>query len=178
MSSSRLANFLRERNAVSAVEFALIAPVMIVIVFAVIELTDVYACYSKVQAMAAVIADLTSGDDEFSDDDRDNVFAAGRAVLYPYKSAGATIVVSSIVDNGKGSTRAVWSDANNAEPLANQSEVTLPSGVIIPKGSVIVATVTFQYIPPAIGDFIGKMTFAETVYAVPRSSAQVARIHN
>ena len=176
MKNSNILEWLRDNSAVTAVEFAFIAPVMIVIAFGVIVLSNAFDCYSKVQAMAATAADITSQNDEFSDTDRDNVFAASKSVLYPYGQSNAVIILSSIVDDGKGSTKVEWSDATDGNPIPYKTAVTLPSGVIAPGGSVIMANVSYTYTPPAISDIVGTLTFQETVYAVPRASAQVARV--
>jgi Flp pilus assembly protein TadG len=176
MKSIRLVRALADCRGVAAVEFAFIAPVMILVAFGVIELADVYSCYSKVQAMAATAADITSQDDEFSDSDRDNVFAASKTVLYPYNPSNAVIVISSVVDDGKGVTKVEWSDATDGNAIPYKTVVSLPPGIIASGGSVIMATITYSYTPPAISDFVGSMTFKEIVYAVPRGAAQVARI--
>lgn len=178
MKASRLLRALGNTDAVAAVEFAFIAPIMIMLTFAVIQFADVYECMSKVKAMAAAASDMVSQQKELTNSGKDDVFAAARPVLYPYDGSGAVIVLSSVVDDGKGHAKVVWSEANSGSALEAESSITPPAGILQPGGSVIVAQVTYSYSPPAITDFIGTLTFTETSYAVPRLSAQVARVRS
>ena len=178
MKPSRLLRSLANTDAVAAIEFAFIAPLLILLTFAVIQFADVFTCLSKVNAVAATASDMVSQQKELTNSGRDQVFAAARTVLYPYDSTGAVIVLTSIVDDGRGNARVEWSEANSGSAPAADSSVSPPDGILQPGGSVIMAQVTYSYIPPALTDFLGPMTFTETSYAVPRLTAQVARVRS
>jgi Flp pilus assembly protein TadG len=176
MKPSRLLRVLGNTDGIAAIEFAFIAPLMIVIAFAVIQFADMFECLSKVQTVAVTASDIVSQQEELTDNGRDDVFAAARSVLYPYDGTGAVIVVTSVVDDGRGNAKVAWSEANSGNALTPQSSVTPPDGVLQSGGSVIMTQVTYSYSPPAISDFVGTLSFTETSYAVPRLSAQVARV--
>ena len=178
MKVSKLLGGLGNTDGIAAIEFAFIAPIMIVLAFAVIQFSDVSQCLSKVQAVATTASDMVSQQKELTNSGRDEVFAAARTVLYPYDGSGAVIVLTSVVDDGRGHTKVEWSEANSGNALNEGSSFTPPDGILQPGGSVIVAQVTYSYSPPAISDFMGTMTFTETAYSVPRLSAQVARVRS
>jgi Flp pilus assembly protein TadG len=178
MKPSRFLRALGNTDAVAAVEFAFIAPILILMTFAIIQFADVYECLSKIKAVAATASDMVSQETELTNSGKDDIFAAARAVLYPHDGSSAVIVLTSVVDDGKGHAKVVWSEANNGSALDTGSSVTPPAGILQPGGSVIVAQVTYSYSPPAIADFVGPLTFTETYYAVPRLSAQVARVRS
>lgn len=172
-----LRNFARAQKGLAAVEFALIAPVMIMMFFGAVELTSAADCNARVSRVASTTADLVAQSTSVSSSDTTNIFNAAFAILYPYSSTPAKIVVSSLVDDGKGGATVAWSDATaNATPLAKGTTVTVPAGLITSGsgGSVILATISYNYVAPVTYFTGGSLTFSQTFYAKPRRSATVA----
>lgn len=86
-----LRDFARDRRGVSAVEFALVAPIMIVIFMGTIELPRAYATKQRLVRATRSMADLISRGSLASVDD---IYAAGRAVMYPTDASGSGIVLT------------------------------------------------------------------------------------
>ena len=170
-----LARFGAAREAFAAVEFALIAPFMIATYFGVTELCDAYAAGSKVTSVASTAADLVAQENAVCNAEMDDVFEALDAILFPYPAENMQIVVSSLIDAGNGTIRVAWSDGHNASPLAVNSLVTIPDGLVTAGGSVIFAEVTYNYESPAGHLIYGVRPISDKFYTHPRRAVQIAR---
>jgi len=160
----------------AAIEFALLAPVMIAMFFGVVEFSAAVDCRTRVTNMASTAADLVAQDTVISPADMTNVFAALNAIVFPFSSATSKIVISSIVDNGSGGGKVAWSDAQNGTPRTVGSAVTVPTGLIASGGSVILAEVTYTYTSSTTQFLTGPITMTNIFYARPRRSASVTHI--
>ena len=172
----RLAVMFRTSGGAAAIEFALLAPVMILMFFAVVELSAAVDCRTRVTNTASTAADLVAQETVVSSTDMANVFAALNAIVYPYPSAGSKIVITSIIDNGSGGGKVAWSDAQNGTPRTVGSAVTVPTGLITSGGSVILAEVTYTYTSSTTQFLTGPITMTNIFYARPRRSASVTHI--
>ncbi len=164
--------FLRDKKGLAAVEFALIAPVMVMMFYGATELSSAVDCNSRVSRVSSTVADLVAQETTVATTDTTNIFNAANAILYPYASANAKIVVSSLVaDATTGKVTVAWSDAQNTAkrttPPAN-----IPSGILPAGSSVIYAEVTYVF-TPAVSYFLGTVNLTNNFYAKPRRSVKV-----
>ncbi len=152
---------------VAAVEFAFIAPVLIAMFFGSIELTAAVTCNSRVTAVASTAADLVAQETTVSSSDMSNVFAALNEVLYPYASGPAQIIITSIVDNGRGGGTVAWSNAQNATARIVGSTMSVPTGLVVSGsgGSVILAEISYAYASPTTQVLTGTRTMTSSVSA-------------
>jgi Flp pilus assembly protein TadG len=171
----RLRHFLIAHDGMAAVEFALIAPVMILLFFGALEFAMALDCYTRVNNVAATTADLVAQSTSISSTDAANILNAANSILYPYASAGAKIVVSSLVDNGKGGATVAWSEAQNTAKRAQGSTVAVPAGLIVSGsgGSVILAEISYPYTPPTLVVLTGPLNMTDSFYSKPRRSLTV-----
>jgi Flp pilus assembly protein TadG len=161
----------------AAVEFAVIAPVMITMFFGVTEISDAYTAKTKLTAVASTAGDLVAQEKNICDSDMDDVFAAVSQVMSPYPINTLNVVVSSLIDNGNNQVKVAWSDAHNGSPRSVNTIVTIPSGLVTSGSgeSVIMAEVTYTYTPPSGHVLSTAMQFTDTFYLHPRKVAQVTR---
>jgi Flp pilus assembly protein TadG len=130
---------------VSAVEFALIAPVMILIYFGCIELSLLMRADRRVTATASSLGDLTARLTIATDADMQDLYDAAAVLMQPYPANAARMRITSVIDEGDGETIVGWSDAFNMSPYAVDSPISVPDGLVQSPGSVIVAEVQFDY---------------------------------
>jgi Flp pilus assembly protein TadG len=171
----RLQHFLKARDGLAAVEFALIAPVMIVLFFGALEFSMAIDCHTRVNNVAATTADLVAQSTVISSTDATNIFSAANSILYPYASAGAKIVVSSLVDDGKGAATVAWSEAQNTTKRTQGATVSVPAGLIVSGsgGSVILAEISYSYTSPTLVVLTGPVNMTGSFYSKPRRSLTV-----
>jgi Flp pilus assembly protein TadG len=162
---------LKDRSGLAAVEFALIAPVMIVMFYGAVELSSAVDCKARVTRAVSTVADLVSQETTISTADAANVFSAAGAILLPYASSNAKIVVSSLVTDDKGVVTVPWSEALNTTKRTT-APANIPTGVLPASSSVIYAEITYNF-TPAVTEFIGNFTLTNSFYAKPRRSSKV-----
>jgi Flp pilus assembly protein TadG len=170
-----LNRFARDKKGVAAIEFALIAPVIILIFFGLIELSEGTACRERVEGVASTTSDLVAQTNQISDTGVANVFAAANAIIYPYPT-GVTIVLTSLSDNGPGQGKVLWSDAQNGAAHTAGSILSVPTGVITTGGTVILSEVTYTYSSPSKFVLGSPVTMSSSFFSRPRRSAQVTRV--
>src|SRR5580698_5805594 len=74
-------------NAVAAIEFAMIVPIMLVMFFGTVEFSSAVAVDRKVTLIARTLSDLTSQSLSVADTDLTNFFTASNAIMTPYAAA-------------------------------------------------------------------------------------------
>lgn len=167
--------FAHANDGLAAIEFALIAPVMIVMFFGSVEMSAAFDCKSRVGRAAYTSADLIAQSKSVSSSDVTNAFTAANCVLYPFSSVNAHIVVSSLVDDGNGGTKVAWSSAQNATPRTVGSTVSPPPNLIVSGSgsSLILAEVTYSYTSPIAYFLKSGISLTDSFYARPRRSLTV-----
>jgi Flp pilus assembly protein TadG len=162
---------------VSAVEFAIIAPLMILIYFGCIELSFLMRMDRRVTSTSASLGDLTARLATVTDDDMAEMFAAAKVMMQPYDAEAGSMRISSIVDDGDGVTKVAWSDSYAMTALTEGSVVTVPAGIIPSPGSAIVAEVQFSYNSPFGYVLKTERTVADKFYLRPRRVTEISRTH-
>ncbi|WP_084420970.1 TadE/TadG family type IV pilus assembly protein [Henriciella litoralis] len=172
------ARLLRKANrGVSAIEFALIAPVMILIYFACIELSFMMVLDRKVTSSASALGDLVARASTVTDDDLSDIFEASRMIFQPNPIGDARLRVTSIYDDG-GTVRVAWSDAMNMSAYSDGQTIEVPDGLIPSGGSVILSEVEYDYESTLGYFFTTNKTLRDKFYLRPRRTDFVARIRD
>ena len=94
------AGLLRNERGSAAVEFAVIVPVMMTLLFGVIEFASAIAVDRKVTLVARTLSDLTSQSSCVTQTDLDSFNATGKSVMTPYPSTPlSTTITELLVDD-------------------------------------------------------------------------------
>ena len=171
----RLKQLWRDVRGISAVEFALIAPLMITLLLGSVELSDVMIADRKATSVASTTADLVAQAIQIDNSEITDIFTAATAIMNPYDASGVEVRITSV--NIETSTTEVgWSDAYNTTPYAPGSSFTLPTGLGLPGGSVVVGEVKYTH-NSVIGQFLGgPKEITDTFYMQPRRTLRVLRV--
>lgn len=177
MSILKLARlFRKDTRGMSAVEFALLLPVMMIMYLGAVEVASGLIAHRKATAVASTAADLTAQAVVLSNADVDDIFGASRAILAPYDSNGVEIILTSASDQGTGAIRVDWSEGFNTPPYATGSTIDVPPNLVFANGSVIIAEVRYIY-ASAMGRYLtGDRLMEDTFYARPRRTLLVSRV--
>ena len=170
-----IARLGRDRRGVSAVEFAILAPVMLTLFLGSVEATQGIAADRKVELTAHSLADLATQYTDINDLDMANILAAGSAILAPYPAAGLQEVVSEISVNSQGVGTVVWSDTLGGAALAVGSTVNVPTALAVPNSYLVLAQVKYSYNPTYGYVMTGAITLSDQSFMQPRESASIAR---
>lgn len=171
-----LRSLLRNEDGVSAVEFALIAPLMVVIFFGCIELSFMMRADRRVTATASSLGDLTSRLASVTDEDMRELYNAATVMMQPYQASETRMRITSIVDSGNGQKRVAWSDGYKMEPRVVNSVVPVPDGIVPQPGSVILTEIEYDYQSTFSVIIDTSLTMSDTFYLRPRRVSTIERI--
>ena len=163
-------------DGVSAVEFALIAPVLILIYLGAVELSFLMRVDRRVTSTSASLGDLTARLATVTDTDMTEMFAAAEVMMQPYSANDSRMRITSIVDAGDGTPKVVWSDAHNMSAYAPGDVVTVPAGIIPSPGSIILSEVEYDYTSTFGGMIDMSKTIHDQFYLRPRRVTSIARV--
>ena len=167
----------KDKSGLAAVEFAMLLPVMATLFFGVVELSLALTCRANVTNVASVTADLVAQESAMTGSDMTNVFNAANAMLYPYDTSVAKIIVSSVeydtATKSLSSGKVGWSCAKNATAQSTGTTVTLPTGLMTANSSVIVAEIVYNYTSPTTKFITGTKVMSNTFYTKPRRVAKI-----
>jgi Flp pilus assembly protein TadG len=161
-----------KRGAV-AVEFAFVAPMLILMYFGIAEFTDGMIVKRRVSHVASTVADLTSRVATVSSTDTGDIFEVGRTIINPLSTAPLRMRLTSISANSSGVARVDWSDASNWTTFTVNQTMTVPSGVISANQSIIRADVEYTYDSPVHYLVPTGLVMSQTYYLRPRISTSV-----
>jgi Flp pilus assembly protein TadG len=171
----RMARCLRDERGISAVEFALLLPLMVMLYLGGVEVSQGLTIDRKVTLVARTVADLAAQVSSISNADMTNILNASSTVLAPYSTTTAKVTLSQVSIDGNGKATITWSDTKNGTARAQGSVVTLPAALNVPNTSLIWGEVSYDY-KPVIGYVItGTMTLTDQIYMRPRLSDSVTR---
>lgn len=144
-----LRRFGSSRSGVSAVEFALVAPIMVLMFIGTIELPRAYGVSQKAHRATRAMADLISRSNLASVDD---IYAAGRAILAPYPGTDAKIILTMagvyLQKDGSYKAKVCSSTASKATPYKAQADLgTPPPSDTKDKARYVMAEMTLTYTP-------------------------------
>jgi Flp pilus assembly protein TadG len=156
----------------AAVEFALIIPIMLVLLFGTVEISNGVAVYRKVTLMAHTLSDLASQSVSVQDSDLTNFFAASTGIMTPYSTTPISQTITEIWINPTLQARVQWSSGAAAQ--AAGTVVTVPAKLAIANTYVIYSQVSYLY-TPAVGYVMSKagVTLSDFAYSRPRQSTCV-----
>jgi Flp pilus assembly protein TadG len=171
-----LRRFMRDRDGVSAVEFALILPFMLTLYLGGAELGDGLAVQFKATLAARTVSDLASQYITIDSSTMSEILGAASTVVTPYSPANMTVTISELTTtNSSGSATVTWS-ASSGTPRTAGATLTLPTALrTLPSGtSILWGEVTYPY-TPAMGYVItGTINMYEDTYFFPRMTSSVA----
>ncbi len=167
--------FSRSESGISAVEFALIAPLMAIIYFGCIELSLMMTLDRKVTGATATLGDLTARASSVTNDDLSDIFEATRMVMQPSDMSLADMRITSLKEDG-GDVKVAWSDKCGSMTAYNVDDpVTIPANLIPTNGTLIMAEIEYPYNSTIGFFFSGTKTLSDTFYLRPRRVDEITR---
>ena len=164
----------RDIRAVSAIEFALIFPILISLYMGVAEFSQGLSINRKVTQISSSVADLVSQEKTMGSSEISDIYLAAVQIILPYASGPLTIIVTSVSIDGDGNTNVDWSSSSPAGfARSTGSSVTLPNGLNEPNSGVVMTEVRYNYTSNLGKYIVGTITLEDEFYLAPRNSSTV-----
>ena len=184
-------NMLEDCSAIAATEFAVIVPLMLVMLFGTVEFSSGVAVDRKVTLIARTLSDLTSQAAPSSqnspyagvdDNALQNAFTSAIAIIQPYAQTPLNLQLSEIYVDSNLAAKIQWSKAAVIGGGATQATLTgssrspgndvtsmIPTALLVRKTYLILSEVKYLYTPLGIGYVMkSNITLSDVAYSRPR----------
>jgi Flp pilus assembly protein TadG len=174
--SRQVSSLRRDQKGVSAVEFAMLLPLMITLYLGAVEISQGVAIHRKVTLTARTVADLASQVTSINNADMTNMLTAASAVVAPYAANELKVTVSAVSIDANGIAKVAWSDTLNGTKRAVNSTVSLPAALNVPNSQLIWSEVHYNYVPTIGYVVTGALNLFDQIFMRPRLSETVNRV--
>jgi Flp pilus assembly protein TadG len=185
-----LASLKNDRRGAAALEFALIAPILLSLYLVTVEVSQGIESNKKISRVGSMVADLVTQQQTMSTLELDGIMAIGEAIVQPYNRTRPKITVTAIriSDDNVPQVRVAWSrkleNGIASRPVAPNSITTVPERLRIRNTFLIRVTSELDYRPiitwtaeqkASIGlaAAFDRIEMAETYYLRPRMSTEI-----
>ncbi|USQ94973.1 TadE/TadG family type IV pilus assembly protein [Caulobacter sp. RL271] len=169
--------FWRDHRGVSAVEFALIAPLLILMYCGMAELSLAMMAQRRLSNIASAIGDLVAQNAQTGPAKTADIFKIGDTIMAPFTTTALQMCLASVTSDAKGKNTVAWSRASVSDmancPAQDAVLTDVPAGVLAASQTVILARASYTYTPTIKLVFPGGVTFNRTFYLRPRRSDAV-----
>jgi Flp pilus assembly protein TadG len=169
----------RDREGSAAVEFTVILPMMLVLFFGTVELSNGVAVDRNVTLVARTLSDLMSqaipangGTGNYIyPQDLANAFAASNSIMTPYDPTLVKAIISEIYVDANGNATIAWSRSSNTTANTCGAPITLPTGLSVPNTYLIYGQASYTYTPVVGYVMKTALTLNDQFYTRPRQSS-------
>lgn len=168
--------FWKKQEGLAAIEFALVAPMLLLLFMGAVELSRYIIIAQKTEKAAYTMSDLVAQSETISTGDLDILLLAAGEVMDPLDfSTGGYVIVSSVSRVGSGTANINWQYTGGGS--ATQSSrvgfqggaATLPAGFTLdPNEGIIIAEVFYNFSPLFSGRILSPVTIYRTGLYKPR----------
>jgi Flp pilus assembly protein TadG len=144
----RFRRFGSAKQGVAAIEFAIIAPMMIFLLLGAVDLIDVLNANKRVHNAASSLSDVVARDTEVSDDEIAGIWSALDLLMFPSSAANMQVRVTSVRVVNATTAEVVWSEGRNMGARSAGSAVSLPAAMMIAGTSIIMTEAETDYSAP------------------------------
>ena len=157
--------FRRDKAGVAAVEFAYIAPILLVMLMATFELSRAVSIDRRLNSVSAMASELVAREEQVDDADLRNIYMSLDHVMKPYNDNSLVVRLLQVRTDNNDATKVEWSSEITQSAAASGGTGPLPTPYsqcstfnidadLKQKGSrVVVAEVGYNY-QPVFGSFI------------------------
>src|SRR5947199_4130712 len=162
-----------DTRAVSAVEFALILPIMLMLYFGTVELGDALTIDRKVTHVTSTITDLVTQSKVITSTDMTNIFNAAASIMTPYSSATLKMKVTGVWIDANSKATVSWGFAQNDTALSKGTTFTVPTALVQASTFLVVTEAHYPYTPTVGYVMTGTYDLTDTFYLRPLLSDKV-----
>ena len=177
----RFRRFIESTRGVAAIEFAVVAPTLLVMLIETFDIGNGVAVYMKVRtatfAMASIANQYSTGANAIQSSDMTAITGSASAILAPYSSTPVTAKITQIKLTSASAATVSWSYASSGTAYTQGASWTrLPSQLTSTNSCnsypcyLIFAEVSYAYTPALLTTFVSTINLGDSIYVTPRSS--------
>ena len=167
--------FAGDTRGLSAVEFALLLPLMLTMYLGGSEVSQAITASRKVTLVARAVADLSSQVSSITDSSMTNILNASTAIVAPFTAGKLKVTVSQVKIDANNRATIEWSDTLNGTKRGTGTSVTLPAALNVANTWLIWTEAEYFYEPTFGSGITGSLNLKDQMYMRPRLSNSVAR---
>lgn len=142
----RIHRLCRDRRGTSGIEFALIAPILLMIYLGAFELSVGFNMAQKVSQATSTVADILSQKGEVTPTELDGMKNVALSIMAPFSISKYTLKVSGIRVTAPGVGVVEWSrDEKGGTPYAVNATVSVPADLTVLNTFVVRSEFTVPY---------------------------------
>lgn len=170
----QLRRFAADQRGVSAVEFAILLPLMLTMYLGGVEISQAVSADRKTTLVAHTIGDLTAQASNVTTADMTNVLNAGAAVAYPFSAANLKSTVTAVCIDSTGTRATVlWSRTLNGTARSGTVTSLIPTALMVASTSLIWGEASYAYRPTIGWTITGTLNLSDKFFLRPRLSNSV-----
>lgn len=161
------------REGATAIEFALIAPVMILLYFGLVEFSQGFMAQRRASHAASVVSDLVAQSERINRAGINAIYDVGNLIMHPFPAAELSIRTSSISVDANGVATVEWSHGNGKALPPLQRVADLPPDVVEKEQTVIMGETQYIYRSPFAAVLPKPITLSRRYFLRPRTVDRV-----
>jgi len=162
-----------DQKGASAIEFAIVFPLLFLLHIAAAEALQAYVAQRNVAHIATAMADITARNRTVSTAELNDILGASVSMMHPFPNVRLQQRVSSISADSEGSVATDWTSKKD---YTEAEAPSVPTGYLRANESVIVTDVIYDY-EPTFGFFMpDTIRMTRHAYVRPRLSAKVEKV--
>lgn len=160
----------RDTRGLAAIEFAFLAPILIIIYFGLVEYCQAYMALKRTDHVAAMVADLTAQNDKINKTQIADVFSIGDLIMAPFATTTLTQRVSSVTRVSSTTYRVDWSIGDGVNTKLTVADAKIPSDMLANNESIIIAEANYDFRSPFDQIAPAATRFRRMAYLRPRTA--------
>ncbi|MDF1610366.1 pilus assembly protein [Hoeflea sp. YIM 152468] len=135
-----------DSSGVGAVEFALIAPVLIVLYMGALEISVAMSVNKKLARASSTVADLVTQEEDVNKATLKSMVNVAESVMMPFRTDGMKVKITGIAVDSTGVGKANWSwQQDETRPYSVGSIQSLPKELAVPNTFLVRTEVELDY---------------------------------
>jgi Flp pilus assembly protein TadG len=178
--AGKLRRFGRDEAGVSALEFAMLLPLMVTLYLGGVEISQAVSADRKTTLVAHTVGDLVAQVSDITTAGTSDVLNAATAVAYPFPVSNLKVTVTSVCVNSTGTVATVaWSKTLNGTQRSGNVTTSVPATLMTAAAatgtgaSLIWGEASYAYKPTVGWTITGTLTMNDKIFLVPRLSKSV-----
>ena len=171
------ASFRADKSGVAAIEFALLAPLFLIMLLGVVEVSRAVSMNRKFSSVTATIADIVAREKTITAADVTAMYSVVSHIMKPWSASALKLAIVPVKsDPITGLTNMVYAGTANRATLngatlkAKCASYTLPTGMLSPGSTIIVVESSYTFTPLFGSQIMSGRTWTDKALLNPRNS--------